>query len=177
MNKIKLSPKRKTRYRWMSIDSNDKIFRRTSKNDYLELTSISQESESFLLESSLPPTLPPKDTPIKSPKALNFTNKSKSKYSCPYYLSPKDWNSHSNRTETSVKEEVERIKNFYYHMHDGQSQHLLLSKTSKTQTLSSLNCDLNSLPPIQKYKQYLISKSLRLPSFLLKPFNGESGEN
>jgi hypothetical protein len=171
MNSTKRNPKRRTKYRWISIEKPITTVKKTCKADYTDLTSLSQDFDMPPLEEPLcaMPVEVPKASFNMSPKYLNpFSPRKRSKYCCPYYLKPKDWNLHSSQAEVSLKDEVERIKNFYYHMHDNQSLNPL-EKSAHTQTLASLSSDLASLPPIQKYKQYLISKSLRLPSFLSNP--------
>lgn len=161
--------KRVKKYRWISIDSIDNPLPHTKPTTiYKELTNINTDPIQIFDDSTLPeanfdpapaPTLTPKYTFSKSPRKP-------SKYYCPYYISPKKWNKYTKKPEKTEKQEIERVKNFYYHMHDTQTSPFSPKPKDNSSTLKNLSIELKSLPPIQKYKQYLISKSLRLPSFL-----------
>jgi hypothetical protein len=102
------------------------------------------------------------------PKSSKFLQKDLSrKYNCPYYISPEKWSTYNKAPEFDELAETERVVNFYYHMHDQVVEpNPFNTVKEKSHTVKRMRKQLASLPPIRKYKQYLESKRLRLPSFL-----------
>lgn len=158
------------KYRWISVDSIEKPQSHNKPiTKYKELTNINTDSLDIYDDSHLPQSTfesPPTVSSITPKYTFSKSPRKPSKYYCPYYISPKKWNIYTKMPEKTEKQEIERVKNFYYHMHDTENSLFSMKSQENSSTLKNLSIELKSLPPIQKYKQYLISKSLRLPSFL-----------
>jgi len=124
MTSKKPSYNRVKKQRWISIDSNEKPTQRhKEKKAYKELTNLNLELEDAFydpqpntLTTQPPPAsklLPPKYHFSKSPRRPG-------KYYCPYYISPKNWDHYTKMPLKTEKQEIERFKNFYYHMHEAE---------------------------------------------------------
>lgn len=169
MSSKKRSYNRVKKYRWISVDLNEKIhLRGKEKKVYKELTNLNVEIEDTLDDGLDSVLLQPPPTSKLLPPNYNFSKSPRKpcKYYCPYYISPKNWNNYTKTPLKTEKQEIERFKNFYYHMHEADQSSTSIKSQPSNSTLQTLSQELSVLPPIQKYKQYLISKSLRLPSFL-----------
>ena len=146
--------------RWVSVDTTDNFSFHTSVSAVTTstnlLTSYTISDSTNLDLNEMPPFEKEKkrNTFLSLfPKSTHYLQKgSRKKYSCPYYIQPKHWSLISNAPEFNEKFEYERIRNFYYHMHEkSYNPDPFANKNSKTHNKTFIK--LASLPPIQKYKQ------------------------